>query len=138
MSSDTRPDNRLESASSTLRRYGVALASVAVCAFAWFALDLLFKSTAPLLVFVPAVLIASAFGGLGPGLLATGLSLATSLSFDPSLATGQPITHRHFHDRQRWHRLLGRSGSTAAGKPRPAPHASCSPRPKTCARAKLT
>ena len=92
MSSYAGPEKPLEKPSSTLRRYGVALASVMLSAIAWFALDLLFKSTAPLLVFVPAVLIASTFGGLGPGLLATALSLATSIGFDPSLATGQPVT----------------------------------------------
>jgi len=77
---------------SIYRRYGLALVSVALCAVAWVVLDLLFKATAPLLVFMPAVLIASALGGLGPGLLATVLSLGVSIGFEPSFATGQLIT----------------------------------------------
>lgn len=65
-------------------RYGIALASVGVCAAAWFVLARLFDSTALLLVFVPAVLVSSALGGLLPGLLATALSLMICVSFDHS------------------------------------------------------
>jgi two-component system sensor kinase FixL len=67
---------------SRLGRYGLALTSVALAASAWFVLELLFPSSALLLVFVPAVLVSSALGGLLPGLLATALSLAISFSFD--------------------------------------------------------
>lgn len=69
---------------SLLVRYGLALASVGICASAWFALARLFNSTALLLVFVPAVLVSSALGGLLPGLLATALSLAIYVSFEHS------------------------------------------------------
>jgi two-component system sensor kinase FixL len=72
-------------------RFGIALVSVALCAIIWIALDALFKFTVPLVVFVPAVLISSAFGGLIPGLLATGLALAIGIGFDRSLITAQPI-----------------------------------------------
>lgn len=68
---------------SAAGRYGVALLSVALAAFVWLALDLVFSSPALLLVFIPAILVASALGGLLPGLLATALSLAISITFDP-------------------------------------------------------
>ena len=50
-----------------------------------------FKVTAPLVVFVPAVLVSSALGGFAPGLLTTALALAIGIAFDPSLLTGQAI-----------------------------------------------
>lgn len=63
-------------------RYGIALFSVAIAALVWFTLDLFFNSSALLFVYIPAVLVASALGGLVPGLLATVLSLAISIGFD--------------------------------------------------------
>ena len=62
-------------AQSALVRYGVAVACVAVA----FGLRLVLEPTlhdfGVYLLFVPAVLVAGGFGGLGPGLLATSLSL---------------------------------------------------------------
>jgi two-component system, LuxR family, sensor kinase FixL len=67
---------------SGVQRYSLTLVSVAIAAAAWLTLDLLFAGPAPILLFIPAVLAASALGGLLPGLLATILSSAISISFD--------------------------------------------------------
>lgn len=75
---------------SLLRNHGIALAAVALSALAWLALDHFFQNTALLLLFIPAVLISSAFGGLGPGLVSTALSLAISIGLDES-ARSDPI-----------------------------------------------
>src|SRR5688572_3620960 len=89
MSSSTT-EGRSESAPSPTRRYGIALTAIALSASAWFALDLVFERPSLLLVFVPAVLVSSALGGLAPGLLATFLSLAIGSAFDQSLVGGRP------------------------------------------------
>jgi two-component system, LuxR family, sensor kinase FixL len=70
--------------SAMLGGYGVALTSVAFCASAGFVLDLFSETSAFLLIFIPAVLVSSALGGLLPGLLATALSLLISVVFDQS------------------------------------------------------
>ncbi len=69
--------------------YGVALAAIAVCAGLWVLLNSTIESPALFLIFIPAVLVASAFGGLLPGLLATGLSLIIGLG----LQQGWPAPH---------------------------------------------
>ena len=76
-------------------RYSLALA-LAVSAFL---LHLLLNSIlgdhSPYLIFIPAVLIAGAIGGLGPGLLVTGLCLCAKFSFITTLAhitTGEVLT----------------------------------------------
>jgi two-component system sensor kinase FixL len=56
-------------------RYGLAALAVALALAARFVLAPFLLDEAPYLVFVPAVLLAAAAGGLGPGLLATGLSV---------------------------------------------------------------
>src|SRR5687767_9006905 len=89
MSSDRAAGGQAESAPSPTRRYGIALTAVALSASAWFGLDLVFERPGLLLVFVPAVLVSSALGGLAPGLLATFLSLAIG-AFDQSLTGGRP------------------------------------------------
>src|SRR5215510_8410004 len=64
----------LNPARKPLIRYGIALLAVAV---AWLAERQMLSIAgieAPYLFFVPAVLVAAGFGGLGPGLLATALS----------------------------------------------------------------
>src|SRR5690242_5586451 len=91
MSNENGQHNGSGSTSTRLGRFGIALISVALCAVAWLALDAAFKFTAPLVVFVPAVLVSSAFGGLLPGLLATALALAIGVGFDSSLLTAQPV-----------------------------------------------
>ncbi|HEX2642120.1 MAG TPA: ATP-binding protein [Thermoanaerobaculia bacterium] len=58
-----------------LRRYGVAVATVAAALLARLLLTPYLLEAAPLLLFVPAILWASWYGGSGPGLLATGLSV---------------------------------------------------------------
>jgi two-component system, LuxR family, sensor kinase FixL len=61
--------------------YGIATAAVALAFAARALLNPFLGDQSPFLLFVPAVLAASTVGGLGPGLLATGLSLALSTFF---------------------------------------------------------
>ena len=56
-------------------RYGVALLSVAIAASLRFAIDPILGEVWPLLFFFIPVILAAWYGGLGPGLLATTLSL---------------------------------------------------------------
>jgi PAS domain S-box-containing protein len=63
-----------QSTRTALKTYGVALLSVAVCAL----LAELFRPmlvTTPTMLFTLAILISAWYGGLGPGLVATGLGL---------------------------------------------------------------
>ncbi len=60
-------------------RYSIAALAVALSFAARLALVPLLSDQSPYLLFVPAVLVAAAFGGLGPALLAT--ALATPLGF---------------------------------------------------------
>src|SRR4030095_14823967 len=55
-------------------RYGLALFAVAIAFLARLALTPILGDASPYLLFVPAVSTAAGLGGLGPGLLATGLS----------------------------------------------------------------
>jgi two-component system, LuxR family, sensor kinase FixL len=61
--------------------YGVAPIAVAFAFVARLTLTPLLPDDAPYLVFVPAVLVAAGLGGLGPGLLATGLSVLLGFFF---------------------------------------------------------
>lgn len=56
-------------------RYAIAVGAVAFAFAARFALTPLLRDQAPYLFFIPAVLLTAGAGGLGPGVLATGLSL---------------------------------------------------------------
>src|SRR5215813_8632882 len=56
-------------------RYALAPAAVAIAFLARLALTPILGDASPYLLFVPAVLFAGGLGGLGPGLLATGLSV---------------------------------------------------------------
>src|SRR5262249_14342776 len=56
-------------------RYALAPAAVAIAFLARLALTPTLGDAAPYLLFVPAVLVAGGLGGLGPGLLATALSI---------------------------------------------------------------
>src|SRR5258708_28869064 len=62
-------------------RYGIAPAAVAVALVVRALLEPILRAQTPYLFFVPAVLIAAGAGGLGPGLLATALSLFSALFF---------------------------------------------------------
>jgi two-component system, LuxR family, sensor kinase FixL len=62
-------------------RYGVAVAAVVLAIVLRAALHVLLEDRAPFLFFLPPVVIAAAFGGLGPGLLAAGLGLVTGSAF---------------------------------------------------------
>jgi two-component system sensor kinase FixL len=57
-------------------RYALAPLAVAIAFLARLALTPVLGDASPYLLFVPAVLVAGGLGGLGPGLLATALSLA--------------------------------------------------------------
>jgi len=61
-------------------RYGLALATVAVSGLTTAALWQWLAPT-PSIIFIPAVLVSALYGGLGPGLLATGASVATLAYF---------------------------------------------------------
>jgi two-component system sensor kinase FixL len=56
-------------------RYALAPFAVAIAFLARLALTPILGDASPYLLFVPAVLVAAGLGGLGPGLLATGLSV---------------------------------------------------------------
>ena len=56
-------------------RYALAPFAVAIAFLARLALAPILGDASPYLLFVPAVLTAAGLGGLGPGLLATGLSV---------------------------------------------------------------
>src|SRR4029078_3582737 len=57
-----------------VRRYGLAVTSVIIAFAAQLVLAPAFDEQAPFLLFVVAVLVADGVGGLGPGLVATGLA----------------------------------------------------------------
>ena len=58
-------------------RYGIAVLSVALAAVIRLALEPVLGAEAPLAIFSFAVILVSWCGGLGPGLLATALSVLT-------------------------------------------------------------
>jgi two-component system sensor kinase FixL len=60
-------------------RYGIAPLAVAIAFVARIALTPILQGNSPYLFFIPAVLVAAGLGGLGPGLLATGLSAVLGL-----------------------------------------------------------
>src|SRR3954453_10360286 len=60
-------------------RYGMAPLAVAIAFVARIALTPIVQGDSPYLLFIPAVLVAAGLGGLGPGLLATGLSAVLGL-----------------------------------------------------------
>jgi two-component system sensor kinase FixL len=66
---------------SELLRYGLVVAAVVFAFGVRSALSPLLEDHAPYLFFVPALLIAAGVGGLGQGLVATGLSLPLALFF---------------------------------------------------------
>jgi two-component system sensor kinase FixL len=75
-------------------RYGIAILAVAIAFLARTALTPFLPNDAPYLLFVPAVLVAAAAGGLGPGLLATGLGGVLGWTFIGSVPYGAPqIVH---------------------------------------------
>ncbi len=67
--------------SSRLWRYGAAVLSVVVAAAVRLALDPFVGTEHVLLAFILAVVAASRFGGTGPGLLASALSVVTAWYF---------------------------------------------------------
>jgi two-component system, LuxR family, sensor kinase FixL len=77
----SKPEGRLSALKNWLfvrreaLRYGLALFAVAIAFLARLALTPILGDASPYLLFVPAVLVAAGLGGLGPGLLATGLSV---------------------------------------------------------------
>ena len=63
-----------------LLRYGMAPLAVAIAFVARMALTPIVQGDSPYLFFIPAVLVAAGLGGLGPGLLATGLRPSSTSS----------------------------------------------------------
>ncbi|MGZ3286918.1 MAG: DUF4118 domain-containing protein, partial [Xanthobacteraceae bacterium] len=68
-------------------RYGMAPLAVAIAFVARAALTPILQADSPHLLFVPAVLLAAGLGGLGPGLLATGLSALLGCLIIPTFPT---------------------------------------------------
>lgn len=64
-----------------LKPYSCSVLSVVAAAVLTLAIEPLFHGKAPLFFFTVAAVIAAAYGGTGPGLVATGLSVAAILSF---------------------------------------------------------
>jgi PAS domain S-box-containing protein len=64
-----------------LLRYGVALLALALAVLVRLPLQPLLGDASPFLFFFPAIMAAAWYGGLGPGLLATGLSALTANYF---------------------------------------------------------
>ena len=62
-------------------QYGLAIVAIAVGVGVKLAFDSVLRGEASYVLFVPAVLIASALGGWGPGLVATALGIALGLFF---------------------------------------------------------
>jgi PAS domain S-box-containing protein len=85
---------KTDSSPSVLLRYGVALGATGLVLLVALALSREFASPAPLLLFSLGVILTAGYGGLGPGLLATGLSLLAGSYFflEPmrSFAVEQP------------------------------------------------
>jgi PAS domain S-box-containing protein len=64
-----------------IRRYGIAIGSVGVAFAVRLGLGGILETSVPFITFYPAVVFATTFGGLGPGILASILSLAAVFSF---------------------------------------------------------
>ena len=71
-------------------RYLLAPVAVAIAFLARLALTPVLQDASPYLLFIPAVLVASGLGGLGPGLLATGLSVVLGFVVTTSSSTSVP------------------------------------------------
>jgi two-component system, LuxR family, sensor kinase FixL len=75
-------------------RYALAPVAVAIAFLARLALTPILGDASPYLLFVPAVLTAAGLGGLGPGLLATGLSVVFGFfvsTISPSLSVPEIV-----------------------------------------------
>lgn len=81
----------LDPASSHAHYWAAAASVVALLLLAW-GLHPWIEGRGSFLIFIPAVLFAAGFGGLGPGLLATALSLGFSLALAGSQGLGFPET----------------------------------------------
>src|SRR6516164_1202332 len=68
-------------------RHGLAPLAVAIAFVARSALTPILQNDMPYLFFVPAVLVAAGLGGLGPGLVATGLGTLLGFSFMATFPT---------------------------------------------------
>jgi len=79
--------NRLEAglkllaSHEVIKPYGIAITGVAVTGVARLALESILTGQASYIFFMPAILVASALGGWGPGLLATILGLLLGVTF---------------------------------------------------------
>jgi two-component system, LuxR family, sensor kinase FixL len=74
-------------------RYTLAPAAVAVAFLGRLALTPVLGDASPFLLFIPAVLVASGLGGLGPGLLATALSVVLGffVTISPSASVPESV-----------------------------------------------
>ena len=74
-------DNKYTASRRIIRQYGLAIFAIAVALAIRLLLTSTLRGDASYLFYLPAILIASALSGWGPGLLATGLGLALGLYF---------------------------------------------------------
>jgi two-component system, LuxR family, sensor kinase FixL len=75
-------------------RYALAPAAVSIAFLARLALTAVLGDASPYLLFIPAVLVASGLGGLGPGLLATALSVVLGffvVTISPSASVPESV-----------------------------------------------
>jgi len=71
----------LSTSRKTIEPYAIAIMAIAVAAVLRLALESILSGSASYIFFMPAILVASAVGGWGPGFLATALGLALGLTF---------------------------------------------------------
>ncbi len=76
----------LKARNFTLSRYGMAIAASLLALLLRFLLTPVLQEAAPLLVFIIPVTLSAWYGGLGPGLLSTGLSALVGTYFFVQLA----------------------------------------------------
>jgi len=61
-----------------VRAYGFGLLAFLVCTLLRLALDPWLGTSVPFLLFIPGIIVAAGYGGVGPGLFVTMLSAATA------------------------------------------------------------
>jgi two-component system sensor kinase FixL len=83
--------NALRSPSTSAIHYWTAIGTVAVLLMLRWGLHPWLQDRAAFIIFVPAVVLAAGFGGLGPGLLATGLGLMFGLMLISSGGLTNPV-----------------------------------------------
>ena len=103
-------------------RYGVAPSTVALALAARALLTPVLHDDTIFFYFIPPVLISAGIGGLGPGLLATALSLAAAFFLMANAASFSSL------DFSQWHRIHDHSASAYHGAANRCTAAACARR----------